>query len=133
ACIPAGTAHGYEMHSHRTRLISFTTQGEVARLYSLIGEPSQLRERPEKASSTDYRARFSQAEAQADIRLVSEAKDADTPHIVEGGGVPTDVRPYVLEAGEGIRLVAADQLFTLLTTQANTNGEFIAAMTEGPK
>src|SRR5947208_3119333 len=67
ACIPAGTAHGYEMHSHRTRLISFTTQGEVARVYSMLGEPSQLHEHPEKASDVDFSARFAQIEAGVDL------------------------------------------------------------------
>ncbi len=131
ASIPAGTAHGYEMHSHRTHLLSFTTQGEVAHLYSIIGEPTELREHPEKASGADYQARFSQVEA--DFALVSAAEISEPSSLVEGGEVPTDVRPYVLEAGEGIRLLAADQLYTLLTTQDNTNGQFIAVMTEGPK
>lgn len=133
ACIPAGTTHGYRMHSHRTRLLSFTTQGEVARLYSLIGEPSELREHPEKASHTDYLARFTQAASQADSTLVLEAETSEPPSLIAGGEVPAGVRPYVLEAGEGIRLVAADQLFALLTTQDNTHGSFIAVMSEGPK
>ena len=133
AFIPAGTPHGYRMHSHRTRLLSFTTHGEVARLYSLIGEPTELREHPEQASETDYQARFSQAETMIDFTLISEAEAAESPSLVEGGEVPADMHPYVLEAGEGIRLVVADQLFTLLTTQGNTNGQFIAVLTEGPK
>lgn len=133
ACIPAGTAHGYRMHSHRTRLLSFTTHGEVARFYSLIGEPSELREHPERANNTDYLNRLAAAASQADITLVSETETAEQLTLVEGGEVPAGVRPYVLQAGEGIRLIAADQLFTMLTTQDNTHGEFIAVMTEGPK
>lgn len=133
AFIPAGTAHGYRMGGHHTRLVSFTTQGEVARLYSLIGEPTALREHPEKASSTDYPVRFPQAEAEADFTLASAVEASEPPALAEGGEVPAGVRPYVLEAGEGIRLVAADQLFTMLTTQDNTNGQFIAVLTEGPK
>jgi quercetin 2,3-dioxygenase len=133
ACIPAGTPHGYRMRSHRTRLLSFTTGGEVARLYSHVGEPCELREHPEQARNANFAARFTGAEAVADFKPVSPAANAERSAFVEGGEVPENAAPYVLEAGEGIRLVASDQLFTLLTTQANTNGQFIAVMTEGPK
>jgi quercetin 2,3-dioxygenase len=133
ACIPAGTTHGYRMHSHRARLLSFTVGGEVARLYSIIGEPFAGFEHPEKARNANFDMRFAEAEAGADFKLALHAQNTGAARLVEGGEVPGSVVPYVLEAGEGIRLVASDQLFTFLTTQANTDGQFIAVMTEGPK
>lgn len=133
ACIPAGTPHGYRMRSHRTRLLSFTVGDEVARLYSMIGESFVGFEPPEKALRTDFATPFAAAESGADFKLVTHAPDGDTCQLVEGGEVPGAVVPYVLEAGEGIRLVASDQLFTVLATQACTDGQFIAVMTEGPE
>ena len=133
ASIPAQSAHSYRMRSHRTRMLSFTTGSEVGRLYSIIGAPTDLFGHPEQADGVDHTGRFAEAEAQADIQFITSTSEVGPLQRVEGGEIPTGVMPYVLEAGEGKRLVAADQLFTVLTTQKNTDGQFIAVMTEGPK
>lgn len=51
--------------------------------------------------------------------------DAITSHL------PSAPNPYLLNDGEGDKLVLFDQLFTLLTTSPQTSGEFDAFLTEG--
>jgi quercetin 2,3-dioxygenase len=55
---------------------------------------------------------------------VSELPLLDSP--------PSSVTPYAIESGAGERLLAGDQLFALLATQANTDGRFIVLSTIGP-
>jgi len=45
---------------------------------------------------------------------------------------PASAMPYAIEAGAGERLLAGDQLFAFLATQANTDGRFIVLSTMGP-
>ena len=45
--------------------------------------------------------------------------------------LPAEPSPYFLGEGDGDKLVLFDQLFTLLTTSPQTNGEFDAFVTEG--
>jgi quercetin 2,3-dioxygenase len=45
--------------------------------------------------------------------------------------LPAGSTPYLLDEGEGDKLVLFDQLFTLLTTSPQTSGEFDAFLTEG--
>ncbi len=131
--IPAGMIHGYRMRSHHTRFVSYTTGGETAGLYATIGEPTDLFVHPPHAAGTPSPERFRQAESSADLALVSEVPAASPPQVVEGGQVPDGVVPYVLEAGEGVRLVTAEQLHTLLAIQKTTNGQFVLATCEGPR
>ncbi len=45
--------------------------------------------------------------------------------------LPGDPSPYLLTEGEGDKLVLFDQLFTLLTTSPQTEGQFDAFLTRG--
>jgi quercetin 2,3-dioxygenase len=133
AYIPAGTVHGYKMQSHRTQILSITSKGEVASLYSVIGEAYDKYVHPPKARNEISQEQFEEASLVADVAFVFDQQTEGSPQLVENGSIPEAVAPFVLETGEGTRLVAAEQLFTMLTTQKNTDGEFIAALTEGPK
>jgi quercetin 2,3-dioxygenase len=133
AYIPAGTTHSYKMLSHRTQVLSFTSKGEVSRLYSVIGEPYDRFVHPPKAVNEPVIEKFEKASLAADVEFFYDNKVLGTSRLVENGAVPELAAPYVLETGEGIRLVTGDQLHTLMTTQANSNGEFIFVVSEGPK
>lgn len=59
ANIPAGTPHSYRMQSHRTRLVSYTMKGNVASMYSVIGNPYDHAEHPPQAiEEVPYRALY---------------------------------------------------------------------------
>ncbi len=45
---------------------------------------------------------------------------------------PDGMVPFVLAAGEGERMIAGDQLYTILGNQHHSNGVFISLLTEGP-
>jgi quercetin 2,3-dioxygenase len=133
AFIPAGTVHGYTMLSHRTQFLSVTSKGEVASLYSVIGKPYDKYVNPPKAVNEVTIANYEEASTVADVTFLFNHQADGPTQSPDNGAIPEEVSPFVLETGEGIRLVAAEQLFTLLTTQKNTEGEFICALTEGPK
>lgn len=132
AHIPAGIAHAYRMRSHHTRLLSVTSKGEVGRLYALVGQPTELHVHPPQGEPANLRERLAGIAGQADIELVDEAP-AGEPQLVANTGVPDTVQPYVIAAGGGMHRVVGRELYTLLATQANTGGEFIALDNEGPR
>jgi len=51
--------------------------------------------------------------------------------LIPASALPASGLPYFLADGEGDKLVMFDQLFTLLTTSAQTEGQFDAFITEG--
>ena len=133
AYIPAGTEHSYKMLSHRTQVLSFTSKGAVSQLYSIIGEPYDKFVHPPKAVNEPSIEKFKAASLSADVEFFFDHQVLGPSQLVENGEVSEEAAPYVLETGEGIRLVTGDQLHTLMTTQANSNGEFIFVVSEGPK
>ncbi|MEH7117777.1 quercetin 2,3-dioxygenase [Neobacillus vireti] len=133
AYIPAGISHSYQMLSHRTQVLSFTSKGNVSKLYSIIGEPYEKFVHPPKAIQEPMIEKYKKASLSADIEFILDTEIPGSSQLVENGEVPEDLAPYVLETGEGIRLVTGDQLHTLMTTQANSKGEFIFVVSEGPK
>ncbi|MBT2648607.1 quercetin 2,3-dioxygenase [Bacillus sp. ISL-34] len=133
AHIPADTTHGYKMQSHRTRFVSYTTKGKVANYYAEIGTPYQYVEHPPFAEELSYE-RFLQAAAVSDIEFVSNEENLETEvKLVANSKRPDEVVPYVLESGEGDRLLTGDQLHRIVAAQTNTDGQFIVVSSEGPK
>ncbi|WP_256761964.1 quercetin 2,3-dioxygenase [Cohnella sp. WQ 127256] len=131
AHIPAGTAHGYRMRSHRTRFLSVTIGGAVASIYSTIGDAYAQYERPPESACE---ARWSSVDDTVDIKFLNnEASGGISSQIYEGKDVPESVQPYVLEAGEGVHLISGEQVHTLISTQAATDGKNIFVISEGPK
>jgi quercetin 2,3-dioxygenase len=131
--IPAGTVHAYWLQSHRTRFWSFTMNGNLAKLYSLIGESFDKFERPPVSQNALDEDRLSKVTADIDIKFVARQQTSGLPKLVNGSAIPDQVQPYVLESGEGIHLLSGDTVHSLLTTKASTNGEFLALVSEGPK
>ncbi|MDX8046844.1 quercetin 2,3-dioxygenase [Gracilibacillus sp. S3-1-1] len=132
AHIPPGTIHSYRMQGHRTRFISYTANGETAGLYSIIGQPYRYVERPPHAGNEVPREKFMEASNTMDVRFLWEREMANAK-LVDNNKLPDSITPYVLEAGEGERLVAGDQLHRIITSQKNTDGHFIIVASEGPK
>jgi len=133
ANIPAGTAHGYRMRSHYTRLLVWTVGGDTARLYSALGEPYAGFVPPAGAHAGCSAQALAAAAAVADVKFSGEAMPTGALQAIDTHVPPAGMTPYVLPCDEGERLIAGDQLFALLTTQANSNGKFISLTTLGPK
>ncbi|UYO32008.1 quercetin 2,3-dioxygenase [Bacillus halotolerans] len=133
ANIPAGTPHSYRMQSHRTRLVSYTMKGNVAHMYSVLGTPYDHAEHPPHASEEVSKERFAKAAEEADIIFAEDENRAGAPKLVENTELPAGVVPYVLESGEGDRLLTGDQLHRIVAAQKNTDGQFIVVSSEGPK
>lgn len=133
ANIPAGTPHSYRMHSHRTRLVSYTMKGNVAHMYSVLGTPYDHAEHPPHASEEVSKERFAKAAEAADIIFAEDENPAGAPKLVENTELPAGVVPYVLESGEGDRLLTGDQLHRIVAAQKNTDGQFIVVSSEGSK
>ncbi|PKG23843.1 quercetin 2,3-dioxygenase [Niallia nealsonii] len=133
AHIPAGTIHSYQMHSHRTRFVSYTSKGEIARLYSVIGQPYDKVEYPPHKSSDIPHEKLQAAAAGTDIRFILNRRQPSTAKLVGNTVLPDQVIPYVLASGEGDRLLTGDQLHRIIAAQKNTDGRFIIVSSEGPK
>jgi quercetin 2,3-dioxygenase len=117
ANVPPGTAHGYAMQSHRTRILSWTVDGDAGGIYAEAGEPTEgYSYLPGPPAPLEPR------QSSLDIAFGADAA------IAPGGPAP-----YVLESGEGERLITGDSLFTFLADQSHTGGSFIALTTQGPK
>ncbi|TDO15542.1 quercetin 2,3-dioxygenase [Bacillus subtilis] len=133
ANIPAGTPHSYRMQSHRTRLVSYTMKGNVAHMYSVIGNPYDHAEHPPHAIEEVSNERFAEASAVADIAFLDDENPAGAATLAELTELPDRAVPYVLESGEGDRLLTGDQLHRIVAAQKNTDGQFIVVSSEGPK
>ncbi len=128
ASIPPGKLHGYRMTGHRTRVLAWTVGGDAGQIYALAGEPttgySYLPGPPAPLSAAARKSNL-------DIHFAG-----DFPEDSEARGavsLPDGRSPYVLESGEGERLITGDSLFTFLAHQGNTAGAFITLTTQGPK
>ena len=133
AHIPAGTIHAYAMQSHHTRLLSFSMNDGVAGLYARLGEATLLFVHPPQGNGIDLSERLQQVVDDLDISLVDDTPDSQPAQLVTNTELPAGVVPYVIAAGGGNHRSFGDQVYTLLAMQANTNGEFIVSIAEGPK
>ncbi|WP_110686357.1 quercetin 2,3-dioxygenase [Salinicola aestuarinus] len=133
AYVPAGTVYAHTLIDWRTRFLTWTTGDRVGAMYPALGVAFSRPVQPEQADVSIDEERLRAAEAVADVTFVEAAVPATPAVRVTNDQVPTDKVPYVLAAGTGERLVAAEQLFSFLQTQASSGDQFIAIMNEGPK
>jgi len=126
--IPPGTPHGYEFRDHRGKLLSWTFLGNAAEAYSRLGAPYAGHIYPESTASVDW----SLLDASTDTELLDSTSFVDGPWSPKLTTAPQGPVPFVLAAGEGERMIAGDQLYTLLGNQTHSNGVFISLLTEGP-
>jgi len=131
AYVPAGTVHGYRMKSWRTRVLTWSIGSRLGGFYEALGTPFSRSVQPETPDLAVAQSHLDAAAQSADVTWMGDLPEAEAA-IVTDRGVPDVRRPYVLMEGEGERLLAADQLFSLLQTSSSTEGDFFAVMTEGP-
>lgn len=132
AYVPAGTPFGYRMQGWRTRFLTWTIGDKVGPMYAALGEPFSRPVQPEDPDLSLSDEKKKAAEAAADVEFLGELPSGEGAVLVTGKEIAGPKTPYVLQAGEGERLVAAEQIFSFLQTSDSTNGDFIAVMTEGP-
>lgn len=126
--IPAGTSHGHEFLDHRGKLLSWTFGGNASGAYSRLGQPYTGTVYAEDHGSVNW----SLLDGDVDTELV-ESDGAQAKEWSEKLKVaPEGLRPFVLAASEGDRMIAGDQLYTILGNQSHSNGAFISLLTEGP-
>ena len=126
--IPAGTAHSYEFLDHRGKLLSWTFGGKAGTVYSRLGRPY---------AGTVY----AEGDGSVDWTLLDDTVDAELVEAVDAQATvwseklrtaPEGRHPFVLAASEGERMIAGDQMYTILGNQSHSDGVFIALLTEGP-
>ena len=124
--IPPGTPHGYEFVDHRGKLLSWTFGGNTANAYARLGQPYAGAVYAESRDQVDWTV----LNGEVDTELVSEPIARDlSPKLTAAPHGPV---PFVLAASEGERMIAGDQLYTILGNQSHSDGMFIALLTEGP-
>ncbi|MFZ4661587.1 MAG: quercetin 2,3-dioxygenase [Caldilineaceae bacterium] len=131
AHIPAGTIHAYTLRSHHARLLSLTSKGEVGQIYAKIGTATDLHVHPPHGEAVDLAARLAESLIGGDLELV-DAPHTGEAQLVTNVTVPDGVVPYVIASGGGIRRIVGRELYILLATNANTNGEFLVLDNIGP-
>ena len=110
ANIPPGLPHGYWMRGHRTQILSWAVESNLARMYSLIGEPYAGRVHPSEVPSDIAAELLEKAQAGSDVEFLGAAASFDTPRLMPVAIAPKGVEAYVIESGEGERMIAAQQL-----------------------
>jgi quercetin 2,3-dioxygenase len=125
ANIPAGTPHGFTYEEHRSRVLTWTFGGGANRLYQSLGSPYPGTVHPETGDAPDWR--------KLDEAVDSEVLEAvPTSPGFPASASPRANAPFVLAPYEGERMLAAEQLYTFLGTNAHSEGNFISLLTEGP-
>jgi quercetin 2,3-dioxygenase len=126
--IPPGTAHGYQFLDHRGKLLSWTFGGHDPEAYARLGKPYKGYVYAESTDDVDWSA----LDASVDTELVSATNHGDSNYFSKPTAAPEGMVPFVLAAGEGERMIAGDQVYTILGNQTHSNGRFISLLTEGP-
>jgi quercetin 2,3-dioxygenase len=131
ANLPPGTRHGFTCRRHQTRMLTWTIGGAGSALYARLGEPYRGFVCPPADGRQVTAAQLQQVSGDVDV-TVDPAAPAGA-RVVSVVDLPDTAVPFVLEQGEGTRLLVADQLFTFLGHQGNSHGQFITLMTAGPR
>ncbi len=125
--IPAGTVHGYEFIDHRGKMLSWAFGGDAVQAYSRVGKPFAGYVYEECQRPVDW----TQLDGSVDCRLLQFSNGGRS----QGSKLtraPDGPVPFVLAASEGERMIAGDQVYTILGNQLHSNGVFISLLTEGP-
>jgi len=132
AGIPPGTVHGYRMAGYRTRFLVWNVNGDAGGVYAALGNPYEGFVYPPDGPGVIAESLLPKAEASLDIRFSGEQLRPPESCISATDELPKGASPYVLESGDGERLIGGDSLFTFLAHQGNSGGDFISLTTQGP-
>jgi len=133
AHIPPGTKHAYRMAGHRSAFASYTIGGQTANLYRSIGKAHAFVEPPAEAVHVFDAEHLGRASLSADVVFTGERPLWGSAVVGDHSRNPGSVAPYVLENGEGDRLLTGDQLHRIAAAQKNTDGKYIFVVSDGPK
>lgn len=126
--IPPGTPHGYEFLDHRGKLLSWCFGGNAAHAYARLGKPYAGAVYPESNEPINWNS----VDSSVDTEIVPEVPPDREPWAPKLTPAPDGKEPFVLASGEGERMIAGDQLYTILGSQVHSGGVFISLLTEGP-
>ena len=126
--IPPGTPHAFTYLDHRGKLVAWTFGGNANTLYAALGQPYEGTVYSESSADIDW----GRAVDGVDVQFVDHGSDlvASTAKLE---AAPEGAVPFVLRGGEGERMLAGEQLYTLMGMAHNSDGLFHSLMTEGPK
>jgi quercetin 2,3-dioxygenase len=126
--IPPGATHQYEFLDHHSQLLSWTFGGNAAEAYGVLGRDYLGTIYSEEDGPIDW----SMLDSAVDTEMLDHGSVHPSSFAEKRSSTPQGMLPFVLAAGEGERMIAGDQLYTILGNQAHSNGTFIALLTEGP-
>lgn len=126
--VPPCTAHGYEFLDHRGKLLSWSFGGDAGDAYVRLGKPYPGAVYPE----SNEPILWTLLDSSVDTELISQDLPRRDQWTAKLATAPDGIVPFVLAAGEGERMIAGDQLYTLLGCQRHSSGVFISLLTEGP-
>ena len=126
--IPAGTVHGFSYLDHRGKLLSWSFCGNANTMYAAIGEPYAGTVYSESLPSIDWGRTLEGIDVDF-VQVPAHPAAASTEKLDRA---PGNAVPFVLAGGEGERMLAAEQLYTLMGTENSSDGVFVSLMTEGP-
>jgi quercetin 2,3-dioxygenase len=132
AGIPPHVIHGYRMQSHRSRFICWSVGGDGGQIYSAIGEKTTVYSHLPGSPVPADAQKMAETESLLDVRFAGDLPMRELEG-ADASALPDGMTAYVLESGEGQRLIAAESLFTFLAHQGNTAGSFIIVTAQGPK
>jgi len=126
--IPPGTAHGYSFLDHRGKLLTWCFGGNAADIYARIGKPYSGNVYAESADPIEWAV----LDDSVDTEIIAADSQHEDHYEAKLTTAPDGMVPFVLAASEGERMIAGDQVYTILGNQAHSNGTFISLLTEGP-
>ena len=113
ASIPAGVAHAYTMRGHYTRFLQWMVGGALAESYAETGTATTASIHDESGARIFA---LPPEESSGRLDVIRATDESPRTHMAGYDAIPEDAAPYVVESGDGERLVAGDQLFTFLCT-----------------
>lgn len=124
--IPPGTAHGFTYLDHRGKLVSWTFGSSAGALYAALGQPYKGVRYSESLAPIDWGKTIDGVDTEWLTVAHASAPAGEKVSMMPGGAVP-----FVLASGEGDRMIAAEQLYTVMGTEDNSKGLFTCLMNEG--
>ncbi|MBE9637181.1 cupin domain-containing protein [Salipiger mangrovisoli] len=131
ASIPPGTDYGLRMMRLRNRAMVFHSGAEAGRLPEKLGRPYEGYVQPDRNPGSWADLTGADA-AMCDTEILGALPEELTQQAPRRE-LPRETVPYALEAGCGVHLAVADQLFTFAGGKAQSDGRFLTLLTEGPQ
>ncbi len=127
--IPPGTPHTFTYLDHHGKLVAWTFGGNANSIYSALGEAYEGTVYSESSADVDWGRPLESV----DVEFLDHLEAIAAPSTAKLDEAPAGAVPFVLAGGEGERMLAGEQMYTLMGLAHNSNGLFHSLMTEGPK